>query len=65
MCAACVAQGITYVGGAVGALQVAAFRARRRRIAAETVGVPTPTDTEVPPDDQTHGRPASSGAVLA
>lgn len=30
MCATCVAQGVVYVGGAVGALQVLAHRARRR-----------------------------------
>jgi hypothetical protein len=30
MCAACVAQGVTYVGGAVGALQVMRARARHR-----------------------------------
>jgi hypothetical protein len=30
MCAACVAQGITYVGGAVGGLQVLRARARAR-----------------------------------
>ena len=32
MCAACVAQGITYVGGAVAGLQVMAHRARSRRL---------------------------------
>jgi hypothetical protein len=31
MCAACVAQGIAYVGGAVGGLQVMAARAKARR----------------------------------
>jgi hypothetical protein len=31
MCASCVAQGVTYVGGAVAGLQVMAVRARRRR----------------------------------
>jgi len=31
MCAACVAQGITYVGGALGSLQVMAARAKARR----------------------------------
>jgi hypothetical protein len=30
VCAACVAQGIGYVGGAVGALHLAGFRAQRR-----------------------------------
>jgi hypothetical protein len=38
MCAACVAQGITYVGGAVGGLQVlrARARARTRRLGKAT-----------------------------
>jgi hypothetical protein len=31
MCAACVAQGVTYVGGAVTALQVMAVRAKSKR----------------------------------
>jgi hypothetical protein len=31
MCAACVAQGITYVGGALGSLQVMAARAKAKR----------------------------------
>lgn len=31
MCAACVAQGIVYVGGALGGLQVMAARAKARR----------------------------------
>jgi hypothetical protein len=31
MCAACVAQGVAYVGGAVAGLQVMAARARQRR----------------------------------
>jgi hypothetical protein len=34
MCAACVAQGAVYVGGALTGLQVMAARARRRRAAA-------------------------------
>lgn len=32
MCASCVAQGVTYVGGAVAGLQVMAVRARRWRV---------------------------------
>lgn len=31
MCAACVAQGITYVGGAVGSLRLMAARAEHKR----------------------------------
>ena len=34
MCAACVAQGVVYVGGALTGLQVMAARARNRRPAA-------------------------------
>lgn len=34
MCATCWAQGLMYVGGAVGGLRIAAARAGRRRIAS-------------------------------
>lgn len=40
MCAVCVAQGITYVGGALGGLQVMAARAKARRQRDEAEGVP-------------------------
>ena len=36
MCAACVAQGIAYVGGALGGLQVMAAHARRSRVTGAT-----------------------------
>jgi hypothetical protein len=43
MCAACVAQGAAYAGGAVAALQVMAARARHRRgVPGETVAVTGP-----------------------
>ena len=48
MCAACVAQGVVYVGGAVAGLQVMAVRARVRRH-GEDAG---PTGPTVPPDDR-------------
>lgn len=43
MCAACVAQGAVYVGGAVGSLRVMAARAssKRRRAEAEAEADPT------------------------
>jgi hypothetical protein len=47
VCAACVAQGIGYVGGAVGALHVAAFRARRRSAKRGTVDASV---VQVPPE---------------
>lgn len=40
MCAACVAQGAVYVGGALTGLQVMAGRARRRRSGAAPVDEP-------------------------
>jgi hypothetical protein len=45
--AACVAEGIGYVGGAVGALQVAAFRARRRSAKHGTIDASV---VQVPPE---------------
>jgi hypothetical protein len=46
MCAACVAQGVTYVGGAIGALQVMRVRARVRRTGrdGEPQAAPAPSD---------------------
>lgn len=35
MCASCVAQGITYVGGSAAFLRLMAFRAKRRRVSHE------------------------------
>lgn len=44
MCAACVAQGVTYVGGALTTLQVMATRARTKRLrSAEETPDPVPT----------------------
>ncbi len=48
MCAACVAEGVTYVGGSVGILRVMAYRATRRRVRESTLvregdGRPTAT----------------------
>ncbi|MGH9210750.1 MAG: hypothetical protein ACRD2C_08710 [Acidimicrobiales bacterium] len=40
MCAACVAQGVTYVGGALAGLQVMAVRARAKRGRAADDAVP-------------------------
>jgi len=40
MCAACVAQGITYVGGALGGLQVMAARAKAKRQKPQEAEVP-------------------------
>lgn len=45
MCAACVAQGIAYVGGALGGLQVMAARAKARRVTAQI-------SDEAPPDPE-------------
>jgi hypothetical protein len=44
MCAACVAQGVAYAGGAVAGLQVLAARARHRRGATGTGPDPEPAD---------------------
>ena len=49
MCAACVAQGIAYVGGALGTLQFMGAHAkakRMRRPAAAPTVEPDPVDTE-------------------
>jgi hypothetical protein len=56
MCAACVAQGVTYVGGAIGALQVMRIRARVRRTGrdGEPQAAPAPSN-EAPSDDGTAG----------
>jgi hypothetical protein len=54
MCAACVAQGVVYVGGAVAGLQVMAVRARVRRH-GEDAGPTGPTGSTgptVPADDR-------------
>jgi hypothetical protein len=49
MCAACVAQGITYVGGALTTLQVMATRAKSKRsrssIAEDSTSIPEPAAT--------------------
>jgi hypothetical protein len=52
MCAACVAQGVAYGGGALAALQVMAARARHRRGGDQPAGDP-PTDdhTDLPEDE--------------
>jgi len=51
MCAACVAQGVTYVGGALTTLQVMAARAKSKRLhlhSAESAGS-TPTSEPAAP----------------
>lgn len=45
MCATCVAQGVTYVGGALGALQVMRAKARLRRRGGPDAG---PVDETAP-----------------
>jgi hypothetical protein len=50
MCATCVAQGVTYVGGAVGALQVMRIKARLRR--GRDDGDRGPDATEVAASDE-------------
>ena len=47
MCVNCVAQGIVYVGGAVGGLQVMAHRARHKRLAQEQEPGATGADDEL------------------
>lgn len=44
MCAACVAQGVAYGGGALAALQVMAARARHRRRGDQPAGDPSTDD---------------------
>jgi hypothetical protein len=48
MCAACVAQGIGYVGASVGALRLMAVRASRRTKAGRHDLAPAPPDSESP-----------------
>jgi hypothetical protein len=53
MCATCVAQGVAYVGGALGGLQVMAARARSRRSRSAPPSGPDPGSTSAdgqPPD---------------
>jgi len=55
MCAACVAQGVTYVGGALAGLQVMAGRARAKRSGAASEGPtssPSGEPVAVTPDDR-------------
>jgi hypothetical protein len=48
MCAACVAQGVVYAGGALAGLQVMAARARHRRTGDAPAGdAPTDDPTDV------------------
>jgi hypothetical protein len=54
---------MTYVGGDVGAPQITACRARRRRLAAESGSALAPMNTAPAPDDQADAR-AGSGAVV-
>jgi hypothetical protein len=56
MCAACVAQGVAYAGGAVAGLQVLAARARHRRGA-------TSTGPDAQPVDDGARRPGTAGDV--
>ncbi|HZM42558.1 MAG TPA: hypothetical protein VFB94_25750 [Acidimicrobiales bacterium] len=52
MCAACVAQGVAYGGGALAALQVMAARSRHRRGGEQPAGDPSTDDrTDVPEDE--------------
>jgi hypothetical protein len=53
MCMQCAAEGATYVGGAVGALQVLKVRARGRRRPSSPASVATP-----PPDATSDPQPA-------
>jgi hypothetical protein len=54
MCAACVAQGVTYVGGALAGLQAMSMRARARRRRSEEApaddGLTTPDEPQ--PDSE-------------
>lgn len=54
MCAACVAQGVTYVGGALAGLQVMATRARAKRSGPTSDAPTSPPSSDpvaVPRDD--------------
>jgi hypothetical protein len=53
MCAACVAQGVAYAGGALAGLQVMAARARRRRAAGEAGEAGQPRDEPAPEPETT------------
>jgi hypothetical protein len=54
MCAACVAQGVTYVGGALAGLQVMAVRAKSRRRRAEESTAETAADAPATADESQH-----------
>jgi acetyl/propionyl-CoA carboxylase alpha subunit len=56
MCAACVAQGVVYVGGAVAGLQVLGARAKARRTRTDA-----PAPEPVPEDDPTPTASGTSG----
>jgi hypothetical protein len=63
MCAACVAQGAVYVGGALTGLQVMAMRAsarRRRSEAPDAASDPVPTDAEPARDGESQARAATA-----
>ena len=55
MCAACVAQGVTYVGGALAGLQVMASRARAKRSGVTSepaTSAPSGEPVAATPDDR-------------
>ena len=52
MCAACVAQGVAYGGGALAALQVMAARARHRRSGDQPDPDPSRDDRAGVPEDE-------------
>jgi hypothetical protein len=54
MCAACVAQGVAYVGGAVAGLQVMTARAKAKRSPKRP-----PEPGELPPDPDRQDEPAT------
>jgi hypothetical protein len=65
MCAACVAQGTVYVGGAVGTLRLMAARAAWKRAGSRAVDAaahdePSPTDDRRDDDSDRAGEYAST-----
>ena len=66
MCATCVAQGVTYVGGALAGLQVMAVRARARRLRSTDPSTAGPLGAEAPDvSTVSDGEPSRTGADVA
>lgn len=63
MCATCVAQGVTYVGGALAGLQVMGARAKAKR--ARSTEISTPAESPASPTEGTTVADAEPATELA